>query len=545
MRVESLAFADVPGQTKLFLDYQSNPSSLKKFYPNAVESHTEITTRIPEVLAAYKTDRDELCNALSDLNKSYNASAKALANIDLLRDKDSVAIVTGQQAGLLSGPLYTIYKALSAVRMAECLRNRGIKAVPVFWAATEDHDFEEVAAVFFLGTAGELVDIKVSDDSASTEMPVGMIEIDNSFKELFDRFFTKLPQTEFSSKVREAMQNAWQPGTNFGEAFCRFLAGVLRDYGVIMVDPLDDRLKQLAAPIYAEAVEKSDEIVTSLISRGRELEAEGYHAQVMVTEDYFPLFWHTDAGRRKALKRTSKGNFRVSGEKIEFTVDKLAQIAKTEPNRISPGVMLRPAVQDYLFPTVCYFGGAAEIAYFAQNSEAYRILDRPVTTILHRQSFTIVEAKHARTMEKYDLEFRDLFDGIDKLLPKIVRRFVDPGNSRLLADAEEEINAELHKLDQAFSNIDATLAENLATRRRKILYHIAALQQKFVKARIRKDETVNRQITNAFTALLTRGHLQERTLNVNTFLNRYGQYFIDWIYDSIDLDDKGHRVIYL
>jgi uncharacterized protein YllA (UPF0747 family) len=220
-------------------------------------------------------------------------------------------------------------------------------------------------------------------------------------------------------------------------------------------------------------------------------------------------------------------------------------MAAAEPDRFSPSVVLRSVVQDYILPTVCYFGGAAEIAYFAQSGEVYRILDRPVTTILHRQSFTFIESKHAKTLTRYDLELADLFQGFDRLLPGIVEEHLNLDSARTFADVEEQINIQLNKLDQDLSQIDATLAENLAKRRRKIVYHIGALRKKFQNVQVRKDEVVKQQIEAMFTSLLPHKHLQERAINITYFLNRYGFNFIDWIYDAIDLEDKTHRVVYL
>jgi uncharacterized protein YllA (UPF0747 family) len=202
-------------------------------------------------------------------------------------------------------------------------------------------------------------------------------------------------------------------------------------------------------------------------------------------------------------------------------------------------------VQDYLLPTACYFGGAAEIAYFAQSGEVYRILDRPRTPILHRQSFTLIEPKQQRTLEKYGLSLKDLFPGIDELLPRIVEQHLNKQSAKTFADVEEKINTELNRLDQELSQLDVTLAENLAKRRRKIIYHIGALRHKFHRAQLRKDEVINRQFREMFAALLPNKHLQERTLNITYFLDRYGEFLIDWIYSSVDLGDKGHRVLYL
>lgn len=545
LRTESLPFSSIPSQSKLFLDYQRDPLSLKKYYPSIVSSHTEAAERIPEVLANYKTDRAKLCDALTRINTQFGAGAKTLENIDLLRNKETVAVVTGQQTGLFTGPLYTIYKALSAIKMSECLTGRGIKSVPVFWMATEDHDLEEVSSAFMIGAGQELAEVRALADETAQGKPVGTIELTDSISAAIDELFTSLPETDFSAELRRQTEKAWAAGNTFGDAFGAFVTDLLGKYGLIIVDPLDATVKQLAAPIYSNALKRSGKIVSALTARSEELVNDGYHAQVLVEKDYFPLFWHTDDGHRVALRRNPDGLLQVKGEKTSFTETELAKRALAEPGRFSPGVMLRPVVQDYLFPTVCYFGGSAEIAYFAQNSEVYRVLDHPLTPILHRQSFTIVEAKHARTLEKYQLEFADLFAGESDVLPKIVDKFIDPNTAKLFAEAEEKINTELNRLDQALSQMDVTLATNLATRRRKIVYHIGALRKKYQFRRAAMDETIGRRIRSAFTALLANGHLQERTLNVTSFLDRFGPNFIDMVYDSIDLNDKGHRIIYL
>jgi bacillithiol synthase len=542
LRFESVDFVDVPGQSKLFLRYQADPLSLKKYYPSVVSSHIEIADRIPEVLDAYSVPRLALCDVLEIQNRKLAAGAKTFENIDLLRRPDTVAVLTGQQAGLFTGPLYTIYKALSAIKMAHCLSERGFKAVPVFWAATEDHDFEEISRASMLDSVGAQVTFNLERTPAEDGLPVGNIAISNSMGDQLRNAI--LPDTEFKEELIGGLSKIWAPGRKIGEAFCIQIQQLFEAHGLIVIDPLDREIKNLVAPIYAEAAGRSEDIVDALVDRSAELDAEGYPPQVLVTPDYFPLFYHTDDGVRRSVRRKPDGKYHVADTKIDFDHVGLSKLALAAPDRFSPGVMLRPVVQDFLFPTVCYFGGGAEVSYFAQNSVVYEILGRPVTTILHRQSFSVVEAKHARTMEKYDLRFTDLFAGRESMLSKIVERFVNPSTGRLFADAEEKINTELHRLDQDLERIDPTLADNLAGRRRKILYHIAALQKKFHRVQIERDEIVNRQINSLFASLWPNG-LQERTLNVATFTGRYGSYFIDWLYDSIDLEERGHRLIYL
>jgi bacillithiol biosynthesis cysteine-adding enzyme BshC len=544
LRLDSISFSEIPGQSKLFLEYQSDPLSLRKYYPSAVAAHTSIAERTSEVLEAYATDRDSLCDILAEQNRGFGAAEATLENIDLLRKSGTVAVLTGQQAGLFTGPLYTVYKAMSAIRMTECLRNRGIDAVPVFWAATEDHDFEEISTAYMLGRNGDEVEFRLATPEGVTGTSVGSIVIPDPFERELHDGIDELQQGDFLPELRDALGDIWKPGHTIGEAFCADIQRLFKDRGLIVVDPLDLRVKKLAAPIYSRAVERSETLVNALVDRTKELETSGYHAQVLVTPDYFPLFYHTDDGARSSLRRRGD-SYHVAGSRTEFTIAQLAELAASEPQRFSPGVMLRSVVQDYLFPTVCYFGGGAEIAYFAQNSEVYRLLDRPVTTILHRQSFTVVGPKASRVLDKFELGLSDLFAGYEALLPRIVDRFVNPTTARLFADAEENINLELNRLDQELSRIDPTLAANLATRRRKILYHIAALQKKFRRVQVERDETVNRQLRLLFTELLPHGQLQERRLNIGSFTALYGPTFVDTVYDSIDLDDRGHRILYL
>ena len=545
LRTASLSFAEIPAQSRLFLDYQSHPLSLSHFYPSAVASYQDVGDRVAEVLDNYPDHRDAVCDILLDQNRGFDASEKVTTHIDLLRREKTVAVLTGQQAGVFGGPLYTIYKAVTAIKMAENLRTRGIDAVPIFWAATEDHDFAEIAEVFDIDASGSLRHSKVEDSDGSGEKPVGNVLVDDEIALFIDEHIDSLPRTEFTKTVRSLLKKCWSPDLTYGKAFCKFISSLFAEYGLIVVDPIDPRLKRLSTPLFLSAIEKTSEIVPSLIARSNELESAGYHSQVLIADDHVPFFLIDEDGKRTTLKLVRDGKFNLSSKRKGLSKQYLIQVAETEPERISPGVMLRPVVQDFLFPTICYFGGGAEIAYFAQNSEVYRILDRPITPIIHRQSFTVVESKHSRTLEKFELEFTNLLSGFDELLPSIIDRFVNPGSARLFADVKENINAELHKLDAEMNKIDPSLAANLATRRRKIVYHIAALQKKFHLVQAERDETVNRQLRAAFTELMPRGALQERTVGITTYLNRHGSYFIDWLYDSIELDDKGHRIIYL
>ncbi|GAC1401706.1 MAG: bacillithiol biosynthesis cysteine-adding enzyme BshC [Pyrinomonadaceae bacterium] len=544
LRVENLSFARIPQQSRLFLDYLQHPLTLKHFYPNAVNTHIELAAYVPEVLAAYQTNRGTLCDALEALNTVFGAGVETLQNIARLRESNCVAVVSGQQVGLFTGPLYTIYKALSAVKLAKCLSQRGVEAVPVFWLATEDHDWDEVKFAEVLACDGSLAHVKVESDVHANGAPVGSTVLDEKINETIARLIDNLPSTEFTSELEHLLRDSYTPGRTYGEAFARFLTALIGQHGLILLDPLDVNLKKLAAPLYAESARRAPEIANALAARTRELEAANYHAQVLVSEDSFPLFLHKNNARH-ALARTRNGNYKVKGSDEEFTVEELATRALNEPENFSPNVTLRAVVQDYLLPTLCYFGGGAEIAYFAQTSEVYRLLKRPVTPIFHRASLTIIERRAARTLARYNLRLEDFFAGEEALTIRVVETHLGADTARAFKRAEETVAHALAELRDHLKTFDVTLADATQTGARKVDYQLEKLRGKFMRAQLARNRAAHRQLERAFAALYPEKTLQERHLNIATLYARHGRYILDWIYDAINLNSNEHRLVFL
>ena len=545
LRVETIPFDRIPNQSRLFLDYLKDPLALKHFYPGAVRFHHELPQRTSEVLGAHKVDRNRVCDALFRTNQVWGAGAETAKNIELLRDSDCLAVVSGQQAGLLTGPLYTIYKAVSAVKLAGCLSQRNTKAVPVFWIAAEDHDFIEVAKAEFINRDCLLDSVQVSTQLHNEGQPVGKVVLDQSIEAVISELIGRLPNSEFMPELEVILRNTWQAGRTYTEAFARTMTALLGRYGLVFLDPLDPILKELAAPLYSEAAKRGEEIAAAVAARSRELEAAGYHAQVMVTENSFPLFLHDADGARHALTRTESGKYRAKDSDAEYSGEELAELALAEPQRFSPNVLLRAVVQDYLLPTVAYLGGSAEIAYFAQTAEVYRLLDRPVTPILPRSSLTMVESHTGRSLERYGLSLVDLFAGSEAVLSRVVEEHLGADTARTFSDTEKNVNSELDRLGKKLKAIDPTLASALETGRRKINYQLDGLRTRFHRAQMARDEAAQRQLQRAFDQLYPEKSLQERHINITSLLARHGSYVIEWIYNAINLGSTDHHVVYL
>lgn len=545
LRVETIPFDQIPQQTRLFLDYLRDPIALRRFYPEAVRFHYEVSERRDHVLANHTTDRAAVCDALEQMNRRWGASEKTLANIHLLRDADCIAVVSGQQAGLFTGPLYTIYKALSAVKLAECMSQRGIKSVPVFWIATEDHDFPEVAKAEIINRDCALSNVSVPAEVHPDGLPVGRVVLDESIKASVQSLLEALPKTEFSEDLERLLREAYQPGQEFGDAFAQMMTALVGQRGLILLDPLDLQLKKVAAPLYAESARRAHEIAIAIVNRSRELEEAGYHAQVAPSENSFPLFWHDDNGARHALARTDSGKYQTKDGGEEHSAEELAAWALREPDRFSPNVTLRAVVQDFLLPTVAYYGGAAEIAYFAQTAEVYRTLGRPVTPILPRASMTLVERHTWRALERYGIRLSDFFEGLDHVLAKVVKEYLGKETAAAFEHTTKTFNSELDDLQEQLRRVDPTLAEALEKGRRKINYQIDGLRTRFNRAQVGRDEAVHRQIERAFDLLYPGKTLQERRINITSLLARHGRYAVDWVYDAIDLGSNDHQIVYL
>jgi len=544
LRVERLPFRSVPHQSRLFLEYLEDPTSLRRFYPEAVRAHPELAARASRVLEAYKADRAAVCDALAGANARWGAGSETRENLRRLRSPESVAVVTGQQTGLFTGPLYTIYKALSAVKLAACLTARGTEAVPVFWMATEDHDWEEVQSAQIIACDGRLAGVALPGGLHREGEQVGGVRLDESVEEAITRLFALVPASEFLPDVERLVRESYRPGRTFGESFARMLSGLTARYGLVLLDPTDAPLKRLAAPLYSEAARLGPEIAAATDARSRELVEAGYHAQVHTSPDSFPLFL-IDDGARRALTRTRAGRYRAKGTEHEWTAEELSALALEEPERFSPNVTLRAVVQDYLLPTIAYFGGAAEVAYFAQTAESYRVLGRPATPILHRASLTVVERRAGRTLERYGLRLEDFFGGLDPVIARVVEGHLGTEVASALTRADETVRGALDELQAKLRDFDPTLGDALDGGRRKIAHQLDGLRARFHRAQMQRDRAVLRQLERASTALYPEKSLQERHVNITSLLARHGLYAVEWLHDAIDLSTNDHLIVHL
>lgn len=539
MTSECLPFRQIPHTSRLFNDFLSDFTKVQEFYRRQ-PYFTQWMTEEAGQLRYDRERRHQVAEILRRQNQSRNASSKTLDNIERLRT-GAAAVVTGQQVGIFGGPLFSIYKALTAIKLADQATQAGVDCVPVFWLATEDHDLEEVNHISVLGSDYSLKVLTVSTQGVP-DSPVGSLRFGLEIEPLLAEAATQFGEGEITDQLRLA----YRPGETFGSAFAKLFAHVFADWGVILLDAADPELHQVAEPIYRAAIEHAAEIDDALLARGRELELAGYHQQVKVTPSSTLLFTLRN-GARVPVHRRVKGNgsldFLVEDDRIPQS--ELLNRIRSSPGDFSANVLLRPVVQDFLLPTVAYTGGSAEVAYFAQAAVVYEALLDRVTPVVPRFSATLIEAKPKVLLERYRLALPDLFDAPDALREHLAVRTLPSELNAAFEQADASLQKSLENIRQGLERLDKTLLEAADNAAGKIRHQLESLRARAARAELRQTDVLARHAELLSNMLYPNKTLQERELAGIQFVARHGRDLLAKLYNSVHTDCFDHQVISL
>jgi bacillithiol biosynthesis cysteine-adding enzyme BshC len=504
MRQVCLPYTDLPGTSHLFADYIYHFDRTKPFYlrpPGDFEAPTLPLERRLAVVAALR---------------KINGDSPALDQLEL---QGTVAVVTGQQVGLFSGPAYTIYKALTAAKLARRLSEGGMPAVPVFWLATEDHDFAEIDHARVFKPKYEPITLRATG-AGNPSQPVGGIPIrDLPLGELR----SALAGFTYADEVLSAVEECYRAGRTFGEAFRELIKRLLSGYGLIFFDPMDAEIRRIAAPFLREAYERGPELVEAVLARSKALVSAGYHAQVLVEPNSSFFFW-LENGKRVPLQKTAA----EIGERADL---------------LSPNALLRPVMQDWLLPTVAYIGGPAELAYLAQSAVIYEKLLGRAPAAVSRTSFTILDEKSAALMEKFDLTLPACLAGEESVRAHVAERLVPPHLEREFRNVEQEFADRLDRLERSLLSFDPTLSAALAKSRKRILYQIEKNRGKVAREALRRDPRILVTASHLSHLVCPERHLQERYYTLLPFLAKHGMDLVDTLYEAINWDCSGHMIV--
>jgi bacillithiol synthase len=522
------------GLSRLFLDYCAGAPGVRPFY-SSLPRETGWQQRCPLP--------DHWAEAV-EVIAEQNPSAGAAPGLAALR-AGAGTILTGQQVGILGGPLYTPFKAATALARARQATAAGRPHVAIFWLATEDHDFEEVNHVSFLSRK-ELRKL-VYEKTPNAPVAVGGVVLDETIEPLMEQAWELLG----SSEAMDALVEAYKPGRSFGQSFAEFYAKVFAAQGLLVLDASGSEMHRLGAPVLRAAIERADELHAALVERNKALEVAGYHAQVAVTTESSLLFLiDARSGARLSLKRlpmsASEPNDLWQAGRERYTTADLLGVLAAEPERISPSALLRPVFQDYVLGTSLIVGGPAEIAYFAQSAVLYeRILGR-VTAAEPRLSATLIEPAIGELVKKHELGLdRVLQENADSLAQMLAARAMPVEGKRKLSAAGAALDAELSPLLEYMKAMDTGLGRSAETAASKMRYQMNRLRRVAANFEMQREGSLRRHADAIERALNPGGVMQERVHGAAYYFARYGFELAETLTELAGDPCPGHKAIWL
>ena len=529
----------LPWIRRLPADYASDFDKLASFYAGDPQQRDAWRATVAAVHAGPPRATARLASILRAQQTARAAPAPAMEAAAAFADPRAVAVVTGQQAGLFGGPIYTLLKAITAIKLARQLSAElGIPAIPVFWIDSEDHDWAEVRTCTVLDDAHEPRTITLGDVDGAGTQPVARLVLDAGVAQAAEELAAALPPTEFTADLLDAVRRAYAPGRGMSDAFGRVLEHMLGAHGLVVYDASDPATKPLVRDLFVKAIADPGRTAALAAAAGVALEGLGYHAQVTPSDQAMPLFAIDDA--RQTIKW--RDHTAVIGDR-EMSLDDLTAHAVASPEAFSPNVLLRPLAQDTIFPTACYVGGPSELAYLGQLRQVYGYFGVPMPLVAPRASASIVDSATVRFLGKHDVPFAAFHRQDELTLNQLLESQLPAAVEQSFADAGAAVADRLEAITAAARVVDITLEGAAQSTLGKMQHDLQALHGKVVHAAKRKDDTLRRQFVRAQSLLFPHGHPQEREIAAIWLLNRYGPAAVDRLIDVLPFDPGHHWVL--
>lgn len=528
--------SELPGTSSLYQDYLNQTESITPFFEYRFSDVDHLFLQEESFLPVCSP---QLIAVLERQNREFGSSELTFTHIQHLKN-GARTIVTGQQLGLFGGPLYTIYKALTACKLAAQWQEMyDVPCVPVFWLEAFDHDFAEVNHIDYATLQNELRRLSLPQPDNSAQI-VSQRRLGDEIRKIIDSFVDDNPVTDFLPAVLALLNDTYRPEYTFSGAFGRFLAQLMATYGLVLFNPLDEACANLYIPVFQKAVSDASALDSALQSQTNALKDAGYHQQIQLRDSQLHLFYTVDGIRQR---------IRIEGDQFQaglhaFSETELCQEIEAHPLKFTTDVVLRPILQDILFPTVAYVAGPGEIAYFAQLKAAYHLYEQAMPLIYPRASFTIIEGKIRKSLAKYHLSLTDVFLDSKSLFRRVIGD-VDIDLAPVFAQVHANMSAELRSLAQLVGSIDPNLASATENALQKIKYQIDKLEERSIAAQQKNQKVITGQLAKIQAHLYPNGNLQERVFNIVYYLIRYGFDLIKTIYGAIDDRPVAHRLIEL
>jgi len=536
---------DLPCPEALYESYLRHPSSLAGRFEHDPRDPTWPSHRLA-YLARREFDREGLARALEEYNRSLGSAAEVEAGLAALRDPRSVLVIGGQQAGLLTGPLYTVCKAITVLRLARELGRRlAVPVVPCFWVASEDHDTTEVDHAWVLDAEGMPVRLEI-DLPRGRRLPVDSIPLAGQGLGVVERLAAVLPPSEHLAEVLILLEETAAAATSVADWFARIMARLFGRRGLVLINPAHPAFRRLTAEAFARILEESPRIVAAVAEGAEAVAALGYHPALRNRPGQAPLFMAGTSGERLPLF-LSPGGFAVGSPASGWHLNREEAIAlaRREPWRFATSVVSRPLVQESVLPVLAQVSGPGEVGYHAQLREAFAGLGLSMPMLWPRLGTTIVDGSVRRLMDRYGVGLEAGPEGLQAALRAKLAELDETGFEAAFNAAREAVKAHYESIERAVTSLDASLGPLTAENLRRVLREIDYLLQRTQAVHADRHRVVVRHFRRMEASLFPCGRQQDRVLNVLPWLARYGANFLGWLADYPFDTDFRHRALLL
>lgn len=510
--------------------YLSGEGGVERFFGPSFTRWAAFEAKMAEVDGRF--DREARARAAEAVIVPPGGDA---ARLERFVEQGGYMVTTGQQAALFGGPLYNVFKALTALRLAEALEARvGKPVLPLFWVSSEDHDWDEACHADVIGVDNELHHVALAPPSEDVTPALHRITLGDEITEALDTFLSYLPDTDFSPEYEELLRSAFRPGGTLVDGFHETLQHLLGPMGLYFTDAIHPVVKRDSAPVLLAELERAAELEDVLRQTSTAVEDAGYALQVPILEGSVNLFAEGPAGRERLYRENGSFRLRTSGREVSEA--ELRERFADDPDVLSPNVLLRPVVESALFPTLSYVGGPGEMAYFGQLKDYFEAHGVGMPVVFPRWSATLVEGKIGKVLSKFDLDVAALDRPFHEVASELAREEV-PGDVRAaLGKLRGAIGSGIGELTKAARSVDETLKGPVQQGGSQALGILEDLEKKIVQAVKRQSEVALSQLEKAQVHLYPGGKPSERVQSPFYFLSRYGGALLEMLRERFEVN---------
>ncbi|WP_172369776.1 bacillithiol biosynthesis cysteine-adding enzyme BshC [Sporosarcina jiandibaonis] len=538
MKVDNIALQE---QNKVMQSYNNDNEFIHTYfdYENKESSYPE---RLAE-LSTRRFKRKQLAETVRSFMEPFGISQSAHEHLVEL-EEDAVTVVGGQQAGILTGPLYSVHKAISVILLAKKQRQAlGVPVVPVFWVAGEDHDINEINHVY-TNTAGRVTKEQIQDKFVLKLMASDATFDQIEMKEYVKTIFSKFGETAYTKPLMEEVLAAVDKENTFTGFFVRLMNGLFAEEGLLFIDSAYKPLRELESDYFQLLIQESENVAAAIVDKEAMFNSGGYGRPFDAEGDASHLFYVHETGRMLLTRRDEYYVNDSAG--LRFTTEEMLDIAKESPFLLSNNVATRPLMQDLVFPVLAFIGGPGEITYWALLKEAFHQLGIKMPIIVPRLSITLVPRDTGKALKEKSMTFQDVLSGeVMGAREEFIETLKNKQFDQAVAEAEKVLKKEYEKIRSTIASdelmMNDILEKNLNFHKLQFNY----LKEKSEEAVIIKHEVALRKFSLIETDLYPNNALQERSYTPYTYMNEYGPTLIKDLLE-LPLEFNGtHKLIYI